>query len=115
VAHGFRDLVVYRRARALGDEVFNLSARWDSFDRWTVGIQLMRAIDSVSANVAEATGRWHTPDRRRLWLIARGSLNETEHWLLVAEERGLLAPGFSDRIPEIRKPLNGLIKRDSPS
>jgi four helix bundle protein len=114
VAQGFRELDAYRRAAALASDVFEASACWDSYARWSVGIQLVRSADSVGANIAEATGRWHTPDRRRLLFIARGSLNETEHWLLVAEERGLLPIGYSRRIGEIRRPLNGLIKRDPP-
>jgi four helix bundle protein len=109
--NGFRELDAYRRAAALADEVFELSARWESFERWTLGVQLVRAVDSVAANIAEAMGRWHGPDRRRLLYIARGSLNETEHWLLTAEERGLLPSGYSARVTEIGKPLNGLIKR----
>jgi four helix bundle protein len=112
MAQGFRDLEAYRRAAALASDVFEVSARWDSYAQWSVGIQLVRAADSVAANIAEATGRWHTADRRRLLFIARGSLNETEHWLLVAEERGLLPEGYSERVAEIRRPLSGLIKRD---
>jgi four helix bundle protein len=113
--NGFRELEAYRRAVVLANEVFELSAGWESFARWTLGVQLVRAADSVPANIAEATGRWHEPDRRRLLFIARGSLNETEHWLLTAEERGLLPRGYSARVSEIGKPLNGLIKRSSQS
>jgi four helix bundle protein len=112
--HGFRELDAYRRAVDLANEVFELCARWESFERWTVGVQLVRAADSVAANIAEATGRWHGPDRRRLLFIARGSLNETEHWLLISEERGLLPRGYSARISEIGRPLSGLIKRAVP-
>jgi four helix bundle protein len=113
--HGFRELDAYRRAVALANDVFELSAGWESFARWTLGVQLVRAADSVAANIAEATGRWHGPDRRRLLFIARGSLNETEHWLLVAEERGLLPSRYSARVSEIAKPLNGLIRRNPPT
>jgi four helix bundle protein len=61
-------------------------------------------------NIAEAVGRWHTPDRRRLLIIARGSLLESEHWLLQAEARGLIPEGVNERIDEIARTLNGLIK-----
>ena len=114
VVHGFRDLAAYERAAELANELFELSARWDSYARWTVGAQLVRAADSVVANIAEATGRWHGPDRRRLLLIARGSLNETEHWLITAEQRGLLPSGYSARVSEIGRPLSGLIKKSAP-
>jgi four helix bundle protein len=66
---------------------------WPWFDRSTVGVQLVRAADSVGANIAEANGRWHEKDKKRFFVNARGSLHESEHWILCAEERGLLADG----------------------
>ena len=111
----FNELEVYRRACALADDLYEASSGWPKFQIWSLGIQLVRAADSVGANIAEATGRWHTPDRRRFLYIARGSLAETEHWILCAERRGLLREGWSDRISDVRRPLNGLIKRNPPN
>jgi four helix bundle protein len=76
-------------------------------------MQLVRAADSIGANIAEATGRWHPADKRRLFIIARGSLYETEHWLLRAEKRGLARPR-SERLDDLARALNGLIKRPVP-
>jgi four helix bundle protein len=111
MASEFRRLDAYRRAVALAHEVHSAIEHWPLLDRKTVGEQLIRAMTSVPANIAEATGRWHDPDARRVSLIARGSLYETEFWITYAEERGLLARGTADRIPTIARPLMGLIKR----
>jgi four helix bundle protein len=111
MAGSFRQLVVYRLAVALGDDAYRIAAGLPPLERWSLGIQLMRAADSVGANVAESTGRWHTADKRRLLMIARGSLYETEHWLLRAEARGLIEEGTSKRTDEVARALNGLIKR----
>jgi four helix bundle protein len=54
----FKDLVAYRRARSLADEVRTSALAWQQFDRWTIGFQLVRAADSVGANIAEAFGRY---------------------------------------------------------
>ena len=43
-------------------------------------------------------------------IIARGSLHETEHWLVRAEARGPLPRGISKRVDEVARALNGLIK-----
>lgn len=107
---GFRRLVAYQLATALANDVHAQVRGWPALDRRSSGVQLIRAIDSVGANIAEAVGRWHTPDRRRLLIIARGSLLESEHWLLQAEARGLLPEGMNERIDEIARTLNGLIK-----
>jgi four helix bundle protein len=115
MATTFKELDVYRRAVALADELHDLVMGWPKADLWSSGIQLLRAADSVGANIAEATGRWHIPDGRRFLYIARGSLMEPEHWLTCAERRGLLPPGWSERVTDVRRPLNGLIKRSPPN
>jgi len=108
---GFRDLTAYRRSVELADEVAGSVEKWGTFDRWTVGIQLVRAADSVGANLAEAYGRWGKACRRRLLFIARGSLCELEHWLLIASERRLPSPPTAiDRAHEVGRMLNGLAK-----
>src|SRR5207248_7356528 len=89
---GFRDLAVYRKAAAFAAEIHESVSHWDSFDRWTVGIQLVRSVDSIGANIAEALGRRGNADQRRLLFIARGSAFETEHWIDVATDRGLRCP-----------------------
>jgi four helix bundle protein len=107
----FRRLVAYNLAVGLADELEQLVRTWPIAERRWLGDQLIRSADSVGANIAEATGRWHGPDKRRLLLIARGSLYELEHWMLTAERRKLLTPGMAERTDEIARTLNGLIKR----
>jgi four helix bundle protein len=89
-------------------------ASWPSFERWTVGVQLVRATDSIGANIAEASGRWHEADKRRLFVIARGSLYETQHWLARADARGLRTGGHQAELEDIARMLSGLIKRPGP-
>src|SRR5215213_8753909 len=103
----FRSLAAYDAAVRVADDVHEVVGGWQSFDQWSLGIQLMRATDSIGANIAEATGRTHAPDRRRFYVIARGSLMETEHWLSRAEARGLLPAGYSDRLDDVARALNG--------
>ena len=57
VAAQFRDLVVYRRSCLLADRVRSQVVDWPSLDKWTLGLQLVRAADSIGANIAEAYGR----------------------------------------------------------
>jgi four helix bundle protein len=111
---GFRNLLAYRLAVEIADDLHGAVGRWSSLDHWTVGIQLLRAADSIGANIAESAGRWHTPDRRRLLFIARGSLYEAEHWILRAQNRALLADGYVRRLDEVARALNGLIKKPTP-
>jgi len=111
VASDFRQLVAYRLSAAFANEMYERIARWPSFDRWSTGIQLIRAADSIGANIAEGAGRWHRDDQKRFLRIARGSLLETEHWVATAETRGLLEVGTAERLTEVARALNGLIRK----
>jgi four helix bundle protein len=111
----FRNLVAYQRATELADDLWDCVACWTASARWSVGKQLTRAADSIGANIAEATGRWHQKDQLRALYVARGELFETEHWITTAERRGLLEPGTSDRLDEIARALTGLINKRKPS
>ena len=110
----FRKLAAYQLAASLCDDLTDEVEMWPAFEKWSLGVQLVRAAGSVGANIAEAQGRWTEADKRRLLLIARGSLYEVEHWTERAATRGLLERPYSARIDEIRRALTGLIKRPNP-
>ncbi len=111
MASNFRSLAAYRLADELAQDVYASVAAWPAFDRSTVGLQLVRSADAVGANIAEASGRWTKTDRRRALVIARGELMETEHWIGTARRRGLIKSDPSERVAEIARALNGLIKQ----
>lgn len=73
--------------------IWDVVLRWDKFARDTVGKQIVRSADSIGANIAEGTGRHDFQDNRRFVKIARGSLNETQHFLRRAFKRKLLTSG----------------------
>ena len=114
MARAFVDLRVYRLAAEVGDELSRAVATWPPFEKWSVGMQLVRAADSIGANIAEASGRWHEADKRRLLIIARGSLYETEHWVERAKARGMPIELQADRLSDLGRMLSGLIRRPSP-
>jgi four helix bundle protein len=86
----FQNLDVYRLSEKLSDLVWDLAADWNGFARDTVGKQIVRAADSVGANIAEGTGRGTAKDNCRFIQIARGSLYETVHFQRRAYRRKLL-------------------------
>ena len=71
----FERLQVYQLSEQLADAVWDMAQAWDSFAKDTVGKQLVKAADSVGANIAEGYGRGTGADNRRFVRTARGSLN----------------------------------------
>jgi four helix bundle protein len=86
----FEKLRVYRLSEKFAAELWRIVMAWSYFERDTVGKQLVRAGDSIGANISEGAGRGRFLDNQRFVRMARGSLNETKHWLRRAHKRGLL-------------------------
>ncbi len=97
----FKELEVYQLSETLSDEIWGIVITWDIFARNTLGKQLVRAVDSIGANLAEGSGRGSLRDNRRFVTIARGSLTKTQHWLRRAYQRELLTTEQTARL----KPL----------
>ena len=110
----FEKLRVYRLSEKLADELWKIVMPWGYFERDTVGKQLVRAGDSIGANIVEGTGRGTFLDNRRFVRMARGSLNETKHWLRRAHRRDLLTTGqttsLKPMIDELAPMLNAYLK-----
>jgi four helix bundle protein len=110
----FENLAVYRLAEEIADITWNVVGRRSSLARDTVGKQLIRAVDSIGANIAEGEGRGSFQDNRRFIRIARGSLNETKHRLRRAFNRGLVNEQHTKQlkplIDELAPRLNAYLK-----
>jgi four helix bundle protein len=88
--NSFEDLRVYQQAEELADTIWETVLPWDALSKDTVGKQMIRAADSIGANIAEGHGRGSYADNRRFVRMSRGSLYETRHWLRRAYRRKLL-------------------------
>ncbi|WP_017316964.1 four helix bundle protein [Mastigocladopsis repens] len=90
-------------AEGLADEIWKIVDGWNLFAKDTIGKQIVRSADSIGANIAEGVGRGTYQDNRRFVRIARGSLNETQHWLRRAYSRNLLTAEQIDTLKLIIK------------
>ena len=110
----FERLEVYQLSERLADAIWDMALEWNSFAKDTVGKQLVRAADSIGANIAEGYGRGTGADNRRFVRTARGSLNETQHWLRRAYRRDLMSKAevslFKPLVEELGPRLNAYLK-----
>ena len=102
----FEDLRVYQMSEELADQIWDIVVKWDSFAKDTVGKQVVRSADSIGANLAEGEGRGSYQDNRRFIKIARGSLQETQHWLRRAFKRNLLTEAEIEQLKPVIKKLS---------
>lgn len=108
------ELKVYELSMELGERIWEVINHWDYFLKDTIGKQLIRAVDSVAANISEGFGRYHFNEAKHFGYYARGSLYETKTWLTKAYNRNLISEDvFNEFINDINNlgvKLNNYIK-----
>lgn len=107
-------LDVYKKGLKFAETVTSLA---EGFPRgkWFLADQLNRAALSISANIAEGSGRYHAKDRRNFLIIARGSTHECVPFLEFANHTGLIQAETCDQLigelEVISRMLSGLIRK----
>ncbi|WP_238989325.1 four helix bundle protein [Mucilaginibacter terrigena] len=96
------DLEIYTLSDNFSNKIWFLVSEWDYFAKDTVGKQIVRSADSISANIAEGFGRFHYKENKNFCYFSRGSLIETKGWLNKSRVRGLIG---EDKYQELLKEL----------
>ena len=108
------NLEIYNLAMDLGETVHEQVIKWDYFQKDTIGKQLVKAVDSVAANLSEGVGRFHYKEKKNFSYYARGSLFETKTWLTKAKNRNQISEElFNSLVTDIEKlgvKINNYIK-----
>ena len=110
-----QDLEVYRLARKLSSMAWEVYQRLTFKQRKVWGDQMLEAVDSVGANIAEGYARYPYLEKIRFYYISRASLSEgIEHWIDLGFERGIVSDqefeSFNRLRPDIQVKLNNMIK-----
>jgi len=92
------DLEIYQLSMEIGEKIWTMVEGWDYLSKRTIGSQLIRAADSIAANISEGFGRYHYKEAKQFTYYARGSLFETKTWLTKANKRNFLKQSEFDQI-----------------
>ncbi len=83
----FEKLEVWQEAVAYADAIYDATRSFPGNEQYGLTSQVTRAAVSVSANLAEGSGRTSATDFGRFVEIAYGSLMETVSHLSIAQRR----------------------------
>jgi len=107
------DIECYKISFHLSNYVWNVVLKWESLERRTIGEQFIRAVDSISANIAEGFGRYNKKDKIKFYRYSQGSLSESLDWNQKAKVRKLLSDDeynfIFTELQKLPKALNALI------
>jgi four helix bundle protein len=110
----WKELKAWQRAHSLVLQIYSLTARFPSTERFRLTDQLCRAAASVPANIVEGQSRQTTKEYIHFLYTARGSLEETRYHLLLAKDLELLDLDTYAKLETdygtVSKMLNGLIQ-----
>lgn len=108
------DLEVYNLSEVISDKICNIVMGWNYFAKDTIGKQICRAADSISANIAEGYGRYHFKENKNFCYYSRGSILEVKSFLRKSKNRNLISEDcYSELYTELRTihlKLNAYIK-----
>ncbi|MBK8883174.1 MAG: four helix bundle protein [Bacteroidales bacterium] len=108
------ELQVYKLSMEIAEKIWTIVIKWDYFTKDTIGKQLVKAADSIAANLSEGFGRFHFKENTNFSYYSRGSLYETKTWLVKAHNRNQISNEdfeiFLHEIDLIGVKLNNYIK-----
>ena len=107
------DIECFRISFHLSNYVRDVVLNWSNFSQRTVGEQFVRAVDSISANIAEGFGRYGKKDKIKFYRYSQGSFSESLNWNEKSKVRKLLSSEeykyiFSE-LQKLPKAINALV------
>jgi four helix bundle protein len=115
---GFRGLEVYKLARQLSKEIFDISMKFPKEEMYSLTNQVRRSSRSVGAQIAEAWGKRRYQKHFVSKLTdAVGEELETQHWIEAAQDCAYLSSetstGLLEKYDTLGKMLNSMINKSA--
>lgn len=115
-AKSFRDLEVYKLARKLSLEIFNITKAFPKEEMYSLTDQIRRSSRSVGAQIAES---WAKRKYEKHFISkltdADGEQLETQHWIETSFDCGYVSRKVNDNLLEeyfsVGKMLNSMINK----
>ncbi len=105
--HNFKELTVWQKTVTLTTEIYRLTDRFPTTERYCLSLQMRRSAISIGSNIAEGCGRGTNKDFARFLHQALGSCRELEHQLIVADRLQL---ADNRQIEEVRQQTEEIAK-----
>ena len=115
-ANSFRDLLVYKKAREVTKEIFELTKTFPKEEMYSLTGQVRRSSRSIGAQIAEA---WAKRRYKKHFISkltdADGEQLETQHWIDTAAVCGYVAEPLtvklSNNLAEIGRMLRSMMNK----
>ena len=106
--YSFEKLEVWQLSRKFVKDIYNLTEKFPSSERYGMVDQLKRAAVSIPTNLAEGSGRNTTKDKAYFTQLAYGSLMECLNLLILSVDLGYI---LQEELENLRKDIEVLSKK----
>ena len=117
----YRELIVWERSLELACQVYRLTGRFPSEERFSLTVQMRRAAISIVSNIAEGHARHSRGDFRRGVSVALGSLAELETQLELSSRLGFATSadlgdlrGLTDQVGQMLGAMSSRLRKANP-
>ncbi len=113
--HNFQELKIWQKAISVAEQVYILSSRFPSEEKYGLTSQIRRSAISIPSNIAEGASRNTNGEFKNFIGIANGSTNELCTQLIISERLKLISEEnikpIIDDLMEIQKMNFSLIRK----
>lgn len=109
MAQSYENLEIWKNGIELAELIYFTTKKFPKDEMFGVVSQIRRAVVSISANIAEGSGRNSKKDFCRFIDISIGSLNEVESLLTISFKLKYVSDNEYDKIKEIIKKSGSLL------
>ena len=99
----------------IAQESYRIVFNWPSFEKFTLGNQIIRAAISIPSNIAEGSSRNSEKDKKRFMEIALGSSFELETQIIITHDINVSDNDVLEKlilkIKEEQKLISGFINK----
>ncbi len=114
----FEKLEIWTLSVEFAVQVYKLTGDFPQSEKFGITNQLRRAANSVSANIAEGSGRLSIKDKANFFQISYSSLLEVLNFLIISEKLGFLPSQELEnlrlKISELSNKINAYYKKLRP-
>jgi len=111
----FKTLIVWQKARELAQDIYLITANFPQFETYATKSQIIRAVTSIGANIAEGNGQLYKKKQINFLNNALASASETRHWLITALDNKYISQEDYNKLEqktiEIIRMLIGYIRK----
>lgn len=111
--NSFYDLNTWKEAHKLVLSVYKLVNNLPDKEKYVLGNQMLRAVVSITSNIAEGFGRRGLKEKIQFYTMAKASLTELQNQLIICRDVGYLKNSefktIWDQSVIVHKMINALI------